>query len=162
MCPDRLHKTFSSLADRQRGFLLPVAMFIIVAMGLFALALWRTTAQTGVSAVQELMTLQTFYAAETGAQEGMSRLFYPDASSRQTVDDQCAAIDPVNRSYAGIPGLNNCSVVITCTCVDEGGAACHNPSASFSFYTITSVAECGSGSVRSVRTLQVSALMAQE
>jgi MSHA biogenesis protein MshP len=160
MYPERLRKSFDPSFARQRGFLLPVALFIIIAMGLFALALWRTTAQSSVSAVQELITLQTLYAAESGAQEGMSRLFYPDASSRATVDAQCTGVDRV-RSYDNIGGLHNCTSTISCSCVDENGSPC-GPLANFSFYTITSTGECGSGAVRSERTLQVSAYMEQE
>ncbi|RYZ93898.1 MAG: MSHA biogenesis protein MshP, partial [Moraxellaceae bacterium] len=74
-----------SFRKNQQGFLLPLAIFIIVVMGLFALVVSRNTIQSNTAAVQEAISTQTFYAAESGAQRGMQVLFFPDASSRQQV-----------------------------------------------------------------------------
>src|SRR5690554_3189730 len=97
MCPEKIPTSF----NRQRGFLMPVALFIIVIMGIYALILWRTTSQANLSAVQEVITVQAFYAAESGAQRGMAQLFSPDASNRQTIDGRCLAMSssPINLSF---------------------------------------------------------------
>lgn len=160
MCPDQL--TVAAPLKKQQGFLLPLALFILVAMSFFAFSLSRTTSQAGMAPVQELISVQAFYAAESGAQEGLSRLFYPDASTRAAVDNQCAAINSLNRSYDGVEGLNQCSAVIDCTCVDDQGNTPCSPSATISFYTIASRGRCGNAPIDAERTVRVDAYMEQQ
>jgi MSHA biogenesis protein MshP len=155
----------------QQGFLLPLAIFIVVVMGLFALVLSRNTIQSNTSAVQEAISTQTFYAAESGAQRGMQVLFFPDASARQQVDSRCIAL---NTTYTyTVPGLNNCSAVVSCSCAFQDATNCSPIAAAnylstaptnrlTSFYTITSVATCGSGNLRAVRTIDVGSFLKQE
>lgn len=161
MCLDHFRFPRSSnpaLARKQAGFLMPVAIFIVVIMGLFALMIWRTSVQTNRAAVQELLSTQAFYAAESGAQAGMNELFYPNASSKVVVDNQCANMGTLNLNFSGVDGLNLCSASVTCECSDETGAACA-PSADYSFYTLSSVGACGSGDFRAERSLRVSSYM---
>lgn len=161
----------------QQGFLLPLSVFIVVVMGLFALVLSRNTIQTNTSAVQEAISTQAFYAAESGAQRGMRTLFYPTApatNNRQEVDGRCVAMTATNYSFT-VPGLNNCNAVVSCVCqyADSPPSTCSPGTASNysssaapeklnSFYRITSVATCGSGNLRSVRTIEVGAFLKQE
>ncbi len=164
MCLEAVRLRRSSgpaFARKQAGFLMPVAIFIVVIMGLFALMIWRTSVQTNRAAVQELLTTQAFYAAESGAQVGMNDLFYPNASSKAIVDNQCANMGSLNLNFSGIDGLNLCSATVTCECSDENGAACA-PSADYSFYTLSSVGECGSGDFRAQRSLRISSYMKRE
>lgn len=140
MYPDRTQ----SLPGRQRGFLVPTALFIIVVMGLAALALWRTTSQTNTSAVQELLSTQAFYAAESGVQTGLSRVFYPNASSRTLVDNNCTGLDQTV-DFSDINGLNVCQVRVQCTLNAPGS------------YTLTSEGRCASGDLRAERSLEVHA-----
>lgn len=138
----------------QGGFLLPVAIFLLVALGGLALAIARFTAQSGLSATQAMIDTQAFYAAESGAQYGMHRLFFKSAGgelSRAEADNRCAAMAGANLTFSGA-GLNQCSSTVSCArTVDSGGQV--------SFYLLSSVAQCGSGEVRSVRTIEVSASM---
>lgn len=164
MCLETQHlRHLSSLgsARKQAGFLMPVAIFIVVIMGLFALTIWRTSVQSNRAAVQELLSTQAFYAAESGAQAGMNELFYPNASSKVVVDNQCANMGTLNLNFSGIDGLNLCTASVTCECSNEAGAACA-PSTDYSFYTLSSVGECGSGDFRAERSLRVSAYMERE
>lgn len=143
MCPDRTQ----SLPGRQGGFLVPTALFIIVVMGLAALALWRTTSQTNTSAVQELLSTQAFYAAESGVQTGLSMLFYPDASDRDQVDNNCtdSSLNPKTVNFSGVSGLNVCQVQVQCM-LDEPGS-----------YTLISDGNCTSGDLSAERSLEVKA-----
>jgi MSHA biogenesis protein MshP len=156
---------------KQQGFLLPLSVFIVVVMGLFALVLARNTIQTSSSAVLEGVSLQAFYAAQSGAERAMQVLFFPDASARQQVDTRCLALTSTY-TYT-VPGLKNCSAAVTCSCRFQDATDCApitaaNYSASAatsrvtSFYTISSTATCGSGNLRSVRTIEVGSFMAQE
>lgn len=157
----------------QQGFLLPLAIFIVVVMGVFALVLSRNTIQASTSSVQEAVSTQAFYAAESGAQRGMQTLFFDttQALTRQAVDGRCVA--PATIYADTVPGLNNCSTVVTCTCQfsDETSCAPITP-ANYtatapanrltSFYRITSEATCGSGSLRAVRTIEAGSFLKQE
>lgn len=155
----------------QQGFLLPLAIFIIVVMGVFALVISRNTIQTSTSAVQEAISTQTFYAAESGAQRGMQVLFFPDASLRQQVDTRCVGF---NTTYTyTVPGLNNCSALVTCSCVFQDETSCSPITASnytstaatnrlTSFYKISSTATCGMSTLRSVRTIEAGSFLKQE
>lgn len=145
MFPRRYHPGLSGKAmQRQRGFLLPLALFIIVAMGFAALALWRTTAQTSTASVQELLSTQAFYAAESGVQAGLNELFYPNANNRQQADNRCAALDQ-NLDFSGVEGLNLCTADVQCELVEAG------------FYRLSAEGECGSGPTRARRAVEVQA-----
>lgn len=142
MCP--------SMKDQraQGGYLMPLAAFILVAMGLMAITLMRTTGQNAVSVTQEGITLQAFYAAETGGQLGMHNLFYDSATAlvRSAIDARCDSMNIARNLSA--TGLGNCSLAVSCS---------RNTTGATSFYTITSVGNCGSGETASTRTVEVSA-----
>lgn len=142
---------FSALKKRQEGFLIPLAIFIVVVMSFFAIALWRTTVQTSLSGAQELVSVQAFYAAESGAQAGMQSLFFPDASNRSGIDGRCQALG-LSLSFT-VAGLNNCSAQVSCECPNCGAGE------TTSYYTITSVGSCGSGLMSSTRTVRVGSFM---
>lgn len=166
----------NSFKQKQQGFLLPLAIFIVVVMGLFALVLSRNTIQTGTSALQEVISTQAFYAAESGAQRGMQNLFFNADISRLSVDSRCNAMIASNASNNHTftaAGLNNCSATVTCRCLYQNDAACSpgtatnysstNASAPLtSYYTIISAATCGSGNLNSVRTIEVGSFLRQE
>ena len=155
----------------QQGFLLPLALFILVVMGGFALAISRTSSQTQTASIQEFMNVQAFYAAESGAQRGMQTLFLNN-TVRQTIDNLCNNM-AANHNFAGANGLKVCTAQVTCSCRYRNDTACMPTVAANysstatdavlkSFYTITSVGTCGPQQYKSVRTVQVGAFMDQE
>src|SRR4051794_37852990 len=100
--------------NTQRGFLLPLALFILVVMGVLALTISRTSTQTQISGVQELTNAQSFYAAESGAQRGMQALFLNNTTRRAT-DTSCAAM-AINHNFANVNGLKICTAQVNCSC----------------------------------------------
>jgi MSHA biogenesis protein MshP len=157
---------------KQRGFLIPLSLFIVVVMGILALVISRTATQTNQSFTQELMGVQAFYAAESGAQRGMQALFFPDATTRQGVDGRCQGLNQ-NYSFSSVNGLQLCNAQVTCVCNYRNGSACasanganYQPTSSSgviaSYYTITSVGTCGSGPLSAERTISVGSFMDQE
>lgn len=150
---------------------MPLAIFIVVVMGLFALVISRSAIQTSTASTQEIISTQTFYAAESGAQRGMQVLFFPDASFRQQVDTRCTSL---NTTFTDtVAGLKNCSTIVTCTCTFQDGTSCAPITATnyaanaalsklTSFYKITSAATCGSGNLRAVRTIEAGSFLKQE
>ncbi|AQT59089.1 pilus assembly PilX N-terminal domain-containing protein [Cellvibrio sp. PSBB023] len=158
--------------NSQRGFLLPLALFIIVVMSVLALTISRTATQTQSAAVQELISLQSFYAAESGAQRGMKALFFDVNNNRQAADAVCANMN-LSPSYSGVAGLSTCTVTVSCSCRYRNGNDCapatttnYTPAPAIdvltSFYTITSIAACGQHEYRAERTIQAGAYMEQE
>lgn len=148
---------------------MPLALFIAVVMGLLALVLMRSTQQTGMGAVQETISVAAFYAAESGAQQGMQQLFYDNDLKRQTVDGRCANLNTTYTFTAS--GLNNCSAVVTCSCNYNNAAACSSGTAANygattavpeSYYTIASTGTCGVLPIKSTRTIQAGSFLKQE
>ena len=160
-----------SQMKRQKGFLLPLAIFIVVVMGVFALTISRNTIQSNTSFTLEAISTQAFYAAESGAQRGMQALFYSNDGLRQQVDTRCGAINTTHTFT--VDGLRGCSAVVRCVCIYQDQSNCApgtaaNYSASgtvnrlTSFYTISSVATCGSGTLSSTRTIEAGSFLRQE
>ena len=154
MCPNAVRSSRLSFSPlkRQRGFLIPLALFIVVVMGLLALALARITTQTTLASAQEFLSLQAFYAAESGAQRGMHELFPPGAIERLGVNGRCEGFSET-MTFTGVQGLSSCSAEVSCEC-----ASCA-PIDPTSFYTITSVGRCGEGVIRAERVIKVGSYM---
>ncbi|MDO3388170.1 pilus assembly PilX N-terminal domain-containing protein [Gilvimarinus sp. SDUM040013] len=150
--------------QHQSGFLLPLAIFLLVAMSVMALALSRMTASSNLAVAQEVISVQSFYAAESGAQRAMSQLFFPDDSSRQAIDGRCAAMN-ITLNFA-TTGLNQCSATVVCSCRYDTAANCDATSAAnyeadgpvaSSFYQLLSTGQCTIANVAANRTIEVEA-----
>ncbi len=165
MCPR--NRRFNGPGN-QAGFLIPLALFILVVMGALAITISRTSTQTQTSAIQEFTNIQAFYAAESGAQRGMQALFLGNAT-RQVTDAACAnmALAP---NFSAINGLRICTAQVNCRCIYRNATACNAGNAanylenapvgvSKSFYTITSRGRCGEQQFRAERTIEVSAFL---
>ena len=139
---------------RQQGFLIPLALFIVIVLGFLALAISRMGVQTQLSSAQELVSTQAFYAAESGAQAGMQQLFFPDDTDRVAVGARCAAMN-LSPAIDAAPGLGGCTVTVTCSCDNCAANAPTN------YYTITSVGTCGSGVTSANRRIRVGAYLDQ-
>ncbi len=155
----------------QRGFLLPLALFILVVMAALAVTISRTATQTQTSSVQEFTNIQSIYAAESGAQRGMQALFL-NTTTRQATDAACASM-AINHNFPGVSGLQICTATVNCVCRYRDNTACNSGSAAnyattaavgvtVSFYTLTSVGVCGSQQFRASRTVQVGSFREQE
>lgn len=173
MCPDQFSMSYHR---QQRGFLLPLALFILVVTGVLALTISRTSIQTQNSSIQEFTNVQAFYAAESGAQRGMQVLFLT-TTTRLATDTACANMatnTSANQNFASVNGLQMCTATVTCTCVYQNNSACdagvaanYGPTSTVgvtkSFYTIRSVGTCGPADhFRAVRTIEVGAYREQE
>ncbi len=142
--------------SQQRGFLIPLAAFIIVVMGLMALVVSRTTTQTGLAGIQEQASLQAFYAAESGAQYSMNQLFYRTGSpvTRASATAACSGLDGSSVSFNTV-GLRNCGARLQCRAtVNTSGANART------YYAITSDGSCDLGDISATRTVDVMAQLA--
>lgn len=132
---------------------MPVAAFIVVAMGLLAAAMAVVSSQTSIAGAQEQVSVQTFYAAESGAQLAMNRIFYDTgtAITRPIASANCASVDGTTINFS-VSGMQACRVTVSCgVSIDSGNT--------ISFYGISSAATCGGSPVYSERTVEVSAFL---
>ncbi len=144
MFPDRRYNL-----KRQQGFLIPLALFILVGMLALSLTAARLTGQSSTSSTLEMLSTQAFFAAESGGQYAMYKLF-SGVTSQAGTDSNCATLaETVNFPNTAL-GLSACAVNISCTATASGGTG---------FYTLTSAASCGSGDLSAQRSIQISASM---
>lgn len=136
-------KTFRS----NSGFLIPLAAIIVLGLAVLALALSKLTTQSASSAVNEALSVQAFYAAESGAHYGLNQIFFPDPE-RSLVDANCNALSTTVGFF--VPGLSNCEAVINCNLSFDS-------TNTTSYYNVTSAAQCGGGEFVTQRIVSVSA-----
>lgn len=153
----------NSYRKKQSGFLLPVALFIIVVLGGMAIVVSKKVSQTSFSYIIDGVSVQTFFAAESGAQAGLHTLFFLD-DDRQLVDARCEVMN-LSKTL-NVEGLKNCAVTVVCDCRYEDNSVCDaDNSANYlalsgvdhSFYTLESSAQCGVSPVISQHTIEVGA-----
>lgn len=136
--------------NQQAGFLIPLALILLVGISFMAIAISRLSGQTGTHATVEGLSVQAFYAAESGAQLGMSRLLY-NVTSRAQADVNCLNMSGVTESYSAT-GLNLCTATLFCErTIDTGDTT--------SFYRINSVGRCGAGQLLGEREIEIAASM---
>lgn len=161
--PYRTTQLTSASLRKQSGFLMPVALFIIIVLGAMAILVSKKVSESASSYVSAGLSTQTFYAAESGAQAGLNALYFLD-DDRQLVDGRCAVM-AISETLSAV-GLDNCRVTVSCTCHYENGDSCDNSnSANYlgltsitnSFYTISSRAECGTAPTLSHHRIEVGA-----
>jgi MSHA biogenesis protein MshP len=132
---------------------MPVAAFIIVVMGLLAAGMGFVSSQTSIANAQEQVSVQTFYAAESGAQFGMNRLFYDTGTviSRSSATSACNAFSGNVLNFSS-PGMQNCQTTVDCAVnIDAADTT--------SFFDISSTATCGITPVTAQRTIDVSTFL---
>jgi MSHA biogenesis protein MshP len=113
-----------------------MAIFIIVIVGAVLLALTDLNLSGTQGFAQDYQSQRAFYAAESGAQIGLNRIFMGGAA--------CASF---TLSLNGT-GLVACSVEVGCTQVNVAG---------IDYYTLNSDATCGSGAEAGRRQIEVRA-----
>lgn len=125
----------------QRGFSLPVAVFILVIMALIGTALVSLTQSSHQALGQEVISTRAFYAAESGAQVALGQLFSLNGATAN-----CAAPYPtINFTSAGLDG---CSASVNCS---------SNTINSKTYYTLTSTGSCSFATTSATRQIELMA-----
>lgn len=128
--------------SKQRGIGLPATVFIISVLALIVVALGELNQTANLSFGQSFQSQRAFYAAESGAQVGLNRIFVGGTSCNNTIAD-------INfDSTASNLGLDGCTADLSCSLVVVAG---------INYYTLSSTAVCGSGFEQAERTIQVRA-----
>lgn len=133
--------TCISSRSSQRGFSLPVAIFILVIMALIGTALVNLTLSSHQSLSQEVMSTRAFYAAESGAQTALSQLFPLNGTAAT-----CSAPYPTVALSA--TGLDGCSAVVSCS---------SNIISTNTYYTLTSTGRCNFVTTSATRQIELMA-----
>lgn len=132
---------------RQGGFLLPLAMFIVVGLAVLALAMSRTGSNTMTAIVQDSITVQAFFAADSGAQYALHQTLF-DAADSAEAENRCNAVNGSSVIFDA-DGLRNCSASFTCARLDAINGN--------HIFSVQSAARCGSGTLWAERTIEVGA-----
>lgn len=127
--------------SRCQGFALPAAIFVITVLGLLIGSMAKMNETSSVGFGQDLNSIFAFYAAESGIEIGLARVFPAGGTG-------AVACNSSTYSSTGVEGLNDCDVTVTCTTFSNGSDA---------YYTLTSTASCGSGIDGAQRVIEVRA-----
>ncbi len=120
---------------------LVAALFALVFIALIGSAMVQISMGSHVSATDETLSTRAFYAAESGAQYGLNRLFPLDGSA-----GSCSG--SVNLSFT-TDGLLGCNATVECA--DAGDYE------GYRHYNLTSTGRCGTGPEAAVRKVEVGA-----
>jgi len=146
---------------KQSGFLLPLALFLVIAASGVALVLLQQVAKPSVNLTISALATNSTYAAETGAALASYQLSFPLGDRRQ-MDNRCENISIP--SVFNIEGLNQCRLSVSCDCRYENNSLCDssevgNYDSSLgveeSFYRIQSEARCGSNFAEGYRRVEL-------
>ncbi|MCO7226302.1 hypothetical protein [Pleionea sp. CnH1-48] len=126
----------SSRLIQQQGFSMLTVLFILVLLGVLAVAMVRLNQSSNVSVAQEVLSIRAFFAAESGAQSAASEIFPISGAgscSNRTINFTTA-------------GLTGCRAQLTCSSFTVDSEV---------YYRITSVGSCAIGTeYEASRTLQ--------
>lgn len=132
---------------KQAGLGLATALFVITILGLIAVFMSQLMTSNVASFTEEMELVQSFYAAESGAQLAMNNIYFPLTVSSA----QC----PASTTFSFTEGaLNTCSAEVAC---EQIGVDVDGDGSDEAFYTITSAGTCG----LVTRTIQVRAVSGQ-
>lgn len=137
-----------------RGFMLPLALFLLIAIAALAVGLSRSTSVVPFVSLQEVFSQRAFYAAESGANYGLSHLLLRPSLNRTAGDAACTDMASVTLSFSS-DGLENCQAILACS-VQSGSLN------DASYYTISSQGSCGAAPLDAFRTVSVSAYIPGE
>lgn len=143
-----------SKMQRSQGFMLPLAIFLVVAIAALAVGLSRSVSTVPFVALQEVFSQRAFYAAESGANYGLSHLLLRPDLNRADGDSACTELASISIDYS-IDGLEGCRAAISCS-VQSGALN------DASYYTIDSQGSCGTAPLDATRTVSVSAYIPGE
>ncbi|MGH1486115.1 MAG: hypothetical protein ACRBCI_07820 [Cellvibrionaceae bacterium] len=134
----------------QRGFLLPLTLFVIVISATIAVLMSKQVTSVSTTFLLNTFSAQSTYAADTGAQLGNHVIFF-SSIDRQSADNQCEIMS-INQVFP-VTGLDQCTLTVSCLCSYDTGASCNSmqvnnyngvAGVSGSYYRISSTAQCGS------------------
>ncbi len=123
----------------QQGSSLMTAIALITIVALLAVAITRSVELGAESVSLEIVSQRASFAATSGAQLALNRVFAPSGTS--TCSDQ-------TMNFASLAGLPACEARVTCTAQVIDGKP---------YYTLVSDGRCDAGNMQSQRSVIVKA-----
>lgn len=123
----------------QRGFSLPLAVFILVILALLGTAMVTLTQTSQQGVATATLSTRAFYAAESGLQQGLAQLFTLDGSP-------ASCLDPYPTINFNATGLQGCQADVRCTSTTVG---------SKTYYTLNSTGSCQLSNSSATRQLEL-------
>lgn len=136
-------------AMRQQGFMLPLTLFILLAIAGMAIAIQRLMFQNNHATFFDGVSAQALYAAETGAQFAMHHVLF-NVSDASVANTRCMNVSSTPPSLTSAQGLQTCSATLSCTSATLGTQT---------LFYIQSVGRCGEGEYTAERTIAVTAAL---
>jgi len=127
--------------SKQQGSALIVAIFVITVMAVMATALMKINWSQSDTTTREVLGTRAWFAANSGIEWGLNRLFPIDDGSTVQVCDSDAQFLPVSADK-----FHHCRASVTCeaiTVATSAGSAMH--------YKLESTGTCGTGKNKMVR-----------
>lgn len=144
MYPKQLNRLSPQLDHwpKQKGIGLPATVFLIVIVALIVLALGDLNTKSNIGFGQDFYSIRAFYAAESGAQIALNRVFVGEQACNNSLAD--IDFDTVTDNE----GLESCQVDLSCQQVTVDF---------IEYYTLSSHATCGAGLEQAQRSIEVRA-----
>jgi len=142
MFPDRQARIDKISWRDQSGLGLPATIFLISILALIVVAMSELNQNSGLGFGQDFQSMKAFYAAESGAQIALNRVFVGGAACNNSLAD-------IDFDGSGDnPGLNACAAELSCVQLTVDAVQ---------YYTFLSTATCGNGFEQARRSIQVHA-----
>ena len=138
------------LRHQQAGFLIPLALFIVVAAATLGVAMGQMVAGSRSSAILMALNAQALFAADAGVQMAMHKLHY-GVDTRAASDTQCTAMTGDTLTLSG-EGMAGCRVAVSCSMLVSS-------TGDVSLYTISSQSVCGTGDYETGRRIRAESYM---
>ena len=122
--------------DKQKGFGLPMAIFIITVMALLVAAMLSVSEKSAQASSANVLSMRAFYAAESGMNIALNRLFPPQGSAAA-----CSTTLLDNMAFTAA-AMSQCRVSVSC--VQTAGQ-----------YYLRSSGQCGSAGDLATRIVEV-------
>lgn len=124
---------------RQRGVGLPFAIFILVILGLLAVALWELSSLAATSSALQVQSERAGFAAQSGVEAAVAFLDEGAGPNRK-----CNRV-PSSVNFT-VDGLRECRAVLDCV-EDRDGP--------LTIFTLTASGECGAGDEQTLQQAEL-------
>lgn len=142
MFPENLTK----FARLQQGSALVIAVFIIVVMLLLVGALSKLLMTSNESVSYEVLGTRAFFAAQSGMEYGVKRLYPFGAVNSIDSVAACSNMTPLNLPDFDSSGLQACQASVYCQSATSDGAY---------YFLLSSTGSCDGGEIQTSRTIEM-------
>ena len=141
---------------RQRGFSIPIALFVLVVVAMLGAAMQKILSEGEQSIAREVLSMRALMAAESGIERGLNQVLEINpASCTGNLNNPPTSLSPLISAWSlSITGMSSCDVNVSCGVVthDSDGDGTLE-----SYYTLRSSGQCGPAADRAFRLVEVQA-----